>query len=129
WTVMLSGDARAAESHARDALAIVEGLDDPGLLAEALTAVAVTEAVQGKGDPLAAFERALRVERPTEGIRFFRHPRLMFGIALKWWDRFDAARSMFESVRLEAMEQGDESSLPFVLSQLSELECWAGDWE
>src|SRR6266704_3221994 len=53
---------------------------------------------------------------------------VIWGSMLKWSDSFAAARAKLEERRRRATETGDDSSLPFVLYTLSELECWAGDW-
>jgi DNA-binding CsgD family transcriptional regulator len=129
WIAMMGGDVRLASGHARAALALAEGLDDRGLLAEALTAVAFTDAVQGQGTPIDTIQRAVEVEEWTEGVRIFRHPSFMLGILLKWTDDFDGARRRFESMRRYAADRGDENSIPFILYHLSELETWAGNWD
>src|SRR6266487_1644844 len=53
----------------------------------------------------------------------------IWGAMLKWSDDFGAARVKLGGRCRRAAEIGDDSSLPFVLYQLSELECWAGDWD
>jgi DNA-binding CsgD family transcriptional regulator len=128
WMHLLAGDAPTAEHHARSALVLAEQLDDPVLLAEALTAVGFLRGVRGDPEALAVMERAAHIEERSEGVGLFRHPILFLGILLKWADRFDEARSRFGDMHRHAIERGDESSLPFVLYHLSELECWAGDW-
>ena len=128
WTCMVSGRVDAAEGHARRALELTETLDDSPLLAEAITAVGFIQAVKGRGLNQEQMERAVAIAERTEGPRLFRHPGLIYGIALKWSDRFDEARARFEAVRDQSLDRGDESSLPFALYHLSELECWAGNF-
>jgi DNA-binding CsgD family transcriptional regulator len=128
WTELMSGNARTAEGHAQAALDVAETLGDPALLADALTAVGFTQAYQAKGHPLDLVERAVGLAQRSERLQLFRHPRLMLGILLKWSDRFDEARIELEAMRTDAVEHGDESTLPYVLYHLSELESWAGDW-
>jgi DNA-binding CsgD family transcriptional regulator len=128
WMHLLAGDAPAAEQHARSALLLAEQLDDPVMLAEALTAVGFLRGVRGDPEGLAVLERAAHIEERAEVPGLFRHPVLLLGILLKWADRFDDARTRFGDRHRHAVERGDESSLPFVLYHLSELECWAGDW-
>lgn len=129
WTVLLAGDAAGAEGHAQAALGLADRLKDPSLLADSLTVVAFCEATQGKGRPLKRTEVAAALAGRTEHVRLFRHPGLMHGILLKWADRFDEAAVQLEAMRLDALEHGDESTLPYVLYHQSELECWAGDWK
>jgi DNA-binding CsgD family transcriptional regulator/Tfp pilus assembly protein PilF len=128
WVSMVSGSASDASRHARASLELAEELADDSLLADALTAVGFTEGVQGVGRPLEIMERAVTLAESTRGVRLFRHPSLMYGILLKWADQFDEARSRFERVYSEAVERGDESTVPYVLYHMAELECWAGEW-
>jgi DNA-binding CsgD family transcriptional regulator len=128
WMFMLAGDVPTAEDHARSALELAEQLTDVPLLAEALTAVGFLRGVRGQPGALELLERATHLAGRTEGVGLFRHPSMMLGILLRWADRFDDARVRLEDMHRQAVERGDESSLPFVLYQLSELECWAGDW-
>ncbi len=129
WVSMFSGNMADASVHARAFLSLAEGLQDPHLLAEGLTAVGMTEGLTGSADWPDTLERAVRLAERSEGLHLFRHPSLMYGILLKWADRFEEARSRFESVRRQAVERGDESTLPYVLYHMCELESWAGDWQ
>jgi DNA-binding CsgD family transcriptional regulator len=53
----------------------------------------------------------------------------VLGEFLKYTDDFAAARVRLEAAHREAVEEGDESSLPDILSHLAELELWCGDWQ
>ncbi len=53
---------------------------------------------------------------------------MMLGMLLKWSGDLQGARRRFEDLHRRALEDGDETSLPFLLSQMSETATWAGDW-
>jgi tetratricopeptide (TPR) repeat protein len=128
WVAMYAGDLRDATQHAISSLELADRQDDAALRAEALTAVGFTAGCMGLRSAFETLERAIRLAERTEGARFFRHPNLMYAILEKWTDQFDAARSRFEVVSRQAAEQGDESTLPYLLYHISELEAWAGNW-
>lgn len=64
-------------------------------------------------------------ERPRVSWR----ARTVLGEFLKYTDDFAGARVILEAARRQAVDEGDESSLPDILGHLAELELWAGDWE
>src|SRR5262249_7370319 len=64
-------------------------------------------------------------ERPVVSWR----ARTVLGEFLKYTDDFAGARALLKAARREAVEEGDEGSLPDILGHLAELELWAGDWE
>jgi DNA-binding CsgD family transcriptional regulator len=55
-------------------------------------------------------------------------PSLVAGIVLKWCDRLDEARVKLVARYQRALEAGDETSLALLLYHISQLECWAGNW-
>ena len=55
--------------------------------------------------------------------------RANLGVFLLWADEFDGARAILEADRQDAVDEGDDSSLPDKLRQLAELELWAGNWQ
>jgi DNA-binding CsgD family transcriptional regulator len=128
WAFMMGGAVLDAAEHARSAVEGAEQVGDTQLQSEALTVLGFTEAFQGKGDPLHTIERAVGMEEHTVGLHLFPHPSFMFGVLLKWSDRFDLARDRMLAARQWALDAGEESSLPLMLYHLSELECWAGNW-
>ena len=44
-----------------------------------------------------------------------------------WWDELDRAQSAFETLRAQAAELGDESSLAYVLVMGAQIACVRGD--
>ncbi len=115
------------EAHARQALELLgqQAGPDPRILSAALLALAMARYYTGRGVSREVLERAIEIEaglaeRPAVSWR----ATTVLGEFLKYTDDFDAAR-----VILEAVEEGDEGSLPDILGHLAELELWCGDWE
>lgn len=122
--------AEVLQRRGRAALDFLEGLDqpDPGLVAEALVAVAGAEYYLGNGVPADLVERALALEQisptPNVGDRMS----AALGAWLKYEGDFDGARHWLEATRRAALDEGDEGSLPYALSHLPQLDLWTGDW-
>lgn len=129
WVGMMRGDFPNAASHAQAAVEVAESLNDTLVLSEALTVSAFTDVIRGRGEPMPTLDRAIELAELSEGSRVMPHPGFMYGVLLKWQDRLDAARSRFEAILAGVRERGKESQLPYILYHLSELECWAGDWD
>ena len=123
-------DAELVGRRSRDALAFLEGMDDPdpALLSEALVGLAGAEYYAGNGIPADVVERALELERisptPNVGDRMS----AALGTWLKYDGDFDGARYWLEATHQSALDEGDEGSLPFALSHLPQLDLWTGDW-
>ncbi|HEY2305913.1 MAG TPA: AAA family ATPase [Streptosporangiaceae bacterium] len=120
------------EAHARQALEILGQLadPDPAVLSRALLALAMADYYMGRGVSRELLERAAKLEeglaeRPPVAWR----ASTIMGQFLKYTDDFNGARAILEAALRDAVEEGDESSLPDILGHLSELELWAGDWE
>ena len=129
WGLLLSRrDIAAAAGHAREAVELAERADDRGARAEALAAQAVADFVLGRPwhDTM---ERALAAEDATLHLRVLRHPSFAHGYILSCADDLDAARTVFELLRVRANDAGDESSIPSLLNHLTLIECLAGRWE
>jgi DNA-binding CsgD family transcriptional regulator len=128
------GDIPAAAARARAALELAERAADPRLLSESLVLVSLYEFFLGRGIRRDLMERAAALEEWAAAVRPARPaPLLSRGLVwasmLKWTDEFQAARAGFEELYQRLLERGDESSLAFLLSNMSELECWAGNWD
>ena len=52
----------------------------------------------------------------------------MLGVLRSLTDDLDGARTQLEAARIEALELGDEGSLPLILRYLSSVELSSGDW-
>ena len=128
------GDIPAAAARARAALELAERAADPRLLSESLVLVSLYEFFLGRGIRRDLMERAAALEEWAAAVRPARPaPLLSRGLVwaamLKWADEFQAARAGFEELYQRLLERGDEGSLAFLLSNMSELECWAGNWD
>jgi DNA-binding CsgD family transcriptional regulator len=155
---LAAGDLAAAARWAGAALRSAEQAARPRLLAHALARLATVEFLQGgpvrtdlldraggleaagdeageaAGDEAgeAAGDEALGGEAGGgEAIEYLAlsGPALLHGAILKWSDRLDQARQRFACCYRRALDRGDDAALPFLLSHISELECWAGNWD
>ena len=128
WAVMQCGDMRDAAEHARSALRLVEAGDADEMLAEVLAANAMADFLLGRGLPAATMRKAsemegLRSETPIEW-----RPTMMLAMMLKWSGDIPDARRRFDELHRRALETGEDTSLPFLLAQMSESATWEGDW-
>jgi DNA-binding CsgD family transcriptional regulator len=132
FTLSASGDMGSALEHARAGLAEAEVSGDARQLATALTSVAGYEFLTGLGVRDDLFHRAEQLDAVAApggaGQLLSLAPDVAWGCVLKWADFFERGRRKLEEGYRTFVEQGDESALPFILYQLSELECWAGRW-
>jgi DNA-binding CsgD family transcriptional regulator len=128
---LIFGDAAGAAGLARDALAIAERLNHPALLGGALAWAAFFQFLTGGGFPARQLQRALATSRAAAAgpVEPALEPMLLAGTVMKWAGHFDQARELLLGLQARAAETGDDSMLPYLLYQLAELECWAGDWD
>jgi len=125
------GDVPAAAGRARAALELAERAADPQLLSESLVLVSLCEFFLGHGIRRDLMERAAELEesaRPAQPAPLWSRG-MVWASMLMWADQFQAARAGFEELHRRMLERGDEGSLAFLLSNLSQLECWAGNWD
>ena len=111
------------------ALALAEELGEPTLLARALSHVAFLDSLtrrrDGDGDDRA---RAGAAAEPG-WTQILGRPDWIHALLLFWDGRLAEARDRLAALHAEALERGDEHSLPFVLFQLARVELLLGDWE
>ena len=129
WAAALCGDVGDAAEHARVALQLAERSGTSGMLPELLAAVGMTDFALGRGMPEEMLRRAVELERGSDEVPIEWQPSMMLAEALKWSGDLEEARSRFQALYSRTLELGDESSLPFLLYQMSELESWAGDFD
>jgi DNA-binding CsgD family transcriptional regulator/tetratricopeptide (TPR) repeat protein len=127
------GDLPAALHWAKESVRSAERAADPYLTARSLAHIAIFEFLQGNGvrqDLLDHVEEldAFAGEEPAGRMPLY-STSLIRGLILKWCDRLDEARAVLTSQYRNTLDRGDEVSLPFLLYCLSELECWAGNWD
>ncbi|HEX8857897.1 MAG TPA: AAA family ATPase [Actinomycetes bacterium] len=129
WAVSVAGDIPRGAEHARLALQLAEQRQDAGALSRALAMVAIINFFLGGGVDTRMMQRSLALEEWTEALPVEWRPSFLHGYMLKQTSQLRAAREVLEDVRSRLEAQGDEAALPFILSSLSELECWAGNLE
>jgi len=124
-------DAVRCEHHAKAALELLDAAGeaaDPDTLVDALLATARASLVLGRGMPHDLVERAFQSEsRAAESIHRSRVG-AQLGQWLKYVDDFAGSRLRLEAALVQAVEEGDESSMPNQLMHLAQLECWSGNW-
>jgi DNA-binding CsgD family transcriptional regulator/tetratricopeptide (TPR) repeat protein len=130
---LVAGDLRNAARLAKTSLRSAEQAADPRLIAHSLARIALFEFLQGNGAQPDLLERAealaASVDEEPIGRLPMLNPLLATGLVLKWSDRLDEARQRLAARYRHALDAGDEPSLPYLLYHLSELECWAGNWD
>lgn len=126
--LLMRADVRAATAHARSAADIAERRGDTAGLAEALSAVALTE--QAAGLPrTTAMDRALALEPATLDLCIMRQPSFAFGSILASDDRLDQASSVFHELMRRADDHGNVTSIAPIRNRLSTTWCLLGDYD
>ncbi len=122
-------DHDAASAHAAQSVQAAEETGDLGMLADALASVAFFACLRGAPEEEEAFDRAIALEPHVEGLYVDERPSWVRAVTLIHHDRFDEARAQIRPLIEEAMELGEENSLPTLRYHMSMLEAWAGDWK
>lgn len=128
WAALRFGRTTTAARHARAALKLAEGLNDPVALAESLTAVGLAEAVLGKGVRQDILQRALELEEEAKRRDLSLPPSRKAFALLRFADDLDAARTRYLQMLDSANSKGNQGSLPDILAKLSEIEFRSGRW-
>jgi tetratricopeptide (TPR) repeat protein len=128
WCTHSVESVPAAQEHARRALALAETLGEPTLLAHALSHVAFLDSLSGGGMAMDTIERALSLPGEPGWTQILGRPDWIHALLLVWDGRLPEARDRLAALHAEALERGDEHSLPFVLFQLARVELLLGDW-
>ena len=117
--------------HAEAAVELLETMTDPpgGLMANALTNVAMHRFRLGRGLAVSTLERAVALQAQAEPVPVSDRAGLGLGMYLKVVDRFEESRAWLEIMRTCAVDEGDDSALPITLGHLAALECWAGEYD
>jgi ATP/maltotriose-dependent transcriptional regulator MalT len=120
------GDTSGAEAPAKRALAQVERLGPPSLLAEALAVAAIVDFLLGRGRD-GRIDRALALEDPDRQVPVMIRPSLIAAHLDLYVGRLDSAGERLCRLRRRVLERGEETDLPFVCTGLAWLECRRGD--
>ena len=95
--------------------------------AEALGARLLAEAALGDPHAPSTLRRALELDARCRHRRVIARPLFQVAFTWLWWDELERARTAFETLRAQAAELGDESSLAYVLVMGAQIDCVRGD--
>ncbi|MET0773045.1 MAG: AAA family ATPase [Candidatus Limnocylindrales bacterium] len=124
--LLMRADVDEARGYARSAASIADRRGDEASLAEALSALALTE--QAAGSPRSdAIERALEHEPATLDLCIMRQPSFAWGSLLASEDQLDRARDVFTDLMRRADEHGNVTSISPIRNRLSTTLCLLGD--
>jgi DNA-binding CsgD family transcriptional regulator len=112
--------------HAEHAAAIALELEDEALAAEAWSTKLLSETALGRPEAAATVERALALQDATAGRRVLGQPLAMAAVHWWWTDELERALTVFGDMLVRTRDLGDESSLPYVLVLLGQVECLLG---
>ena len=116
-----------AVEHAAAAARSARARGDVALVAEALGSRLLTEAALGRPEAPATLEAALALQQATEHRRVLSRPLFCAGVFWLWTDQLERARDAYWRLYRAGREMGDESSLPYVLVMLAQVDCVAGE--
>ncbi|MDQ3554088.1 MAG: AAA family ATPase [Chloroflexota bacterium] len=121
-------DNRRSRRHLMAALRLLPAGDDPVLRAKALKNLAIVEADLGNPSFRALLDEALALEAERSTPTVAARAALTRAEQLTGDDELEEARSEFLTLHKIAEQEGDETSLPRILSGLVMIEIRAGDW-
>jgi DNA-binding CsgD family transcriptional regulator len=101
---------------------------DRALEAQCCAAVAFATFLRGHGLRPDLISRARSGPPQSPRLSMDLRPNVMIGHLLHWTGDLDGARLLYEQEYAQAMEQGVQTGLPFVLWAMAENEGWAGHW-
>ncbi|HUA48645.1 MAG TPA: AAA family ATPase [Solirubrobacteraceae bacterium] len=118
----------AMVGHADRALAAAERVEDPGLLARALTEHEAVACITGRAVDFDNLRRAIELEDPSMATTWF-SPSGTLAEILFWSDDHEAGRPGLEKAVERARERGEEYDYAALLHALAMLEWYAGNCE
>jgi DNA-binding CsgD family transcriptional regulator len=125
----LGEDVREALAHGRAELELAERLGDVVSVATAVRSLARNEQRMTGRMPAELIERALALEPLVRGARpVIYWPSASFAEMLSWTDDLARGLAVWDGLRQQAIERGDEHSLGWILTQMIPYECLAGAW-
>jgi len=118
-----------AVEHAELAVGLALDLGDESLAAEALSTQVLPETLLGRTTAAATTQRALAFQETAKDLRVLAQP--LFNAAVHWWwtDALEKSRDALAEMLQRSRELGDESSAPYVLVLLGQVESALGDLE
>ncbi len=118
-----------AVEHAKLAAKLAVELGDEALAAEALSEQLILETLLGRKTAAATARRALALQEAAKDRRVLAQPLSMAAVHWWWTDALGRARDVFLEMLQRSRDLGDESSPPYVLVLLGQVECAQGDLE
>jgi DNA-binding CsgD family transcriptional regulator len=103
---------------------------DPGVLAQALREVALTDYHLGAGMPRHLIDEAISLEeglRPPPAVAW--RASTILGECLKYVDGFTEADALLQESATRAEQEGDLASLAEISGHRAELDLWLGKWD
>jgi DNA-binding CsgD family transcriptional regulator/tetratricopeptide (TPR) repeat protein len=126
WVFSQTDEFARAGAAVSTALEIAERLDDPQLLGEALSSVAITRRMLGMEYSEEELERALALERwdtrTFSGLR----PSINAAWICMWTGRLQRAELHLATFQEELVANGQETTIPLALLLIVLVECAAG---
>ena len=122
------GDLPAALHDAEEALRLARSVDDPDVLADALTALVAAQVWLGQGMDRTLVTQALELEASAEPRAVARRPSVRVAHLLARTGEIDESRSMCTSLLNEAVGSGDDDAGGLLHAELGWIEFLAGDW-
>jgi DNA-binding CsgD family transcriptional regulator len=116
-----------AVHHAQVALALAGEIGDEALAADVLIAKLGAEALLGRATASATADEALGLEATALGRRVLDQPLVGVCEYWMWTDSHERSRDMLVELLRRTGELGDESSRPYLLFLLGEVESMLGD--
>jgi DNA-binding CsgD family transcriptional regulator len=115
-----------------EALELLRSQDepDPGVLAQALREVALTDYHLGAGLPRRLIDEAISLEdglRPPPAVAW--RASTILGECLKYVDGFTEADTLLRASAARAEQEGDLASLAEISGHRAELDLWLGRWD
>jgi DNA-binding CsgD family transcriptional regulator len=119
----------AITDHFWAAFTIADLAGDDGLVSQLIAFQAMAEFVAGHGVRHDLIERAVDRRHQAGRVPMEVRPRVLVSHILRCGDDLPGARALLTEEYAEAIEQGAETDLPFLVLYLAELETWAGDFK
>jgi DNA-binding CsgD family transcriptional regulator len=122
-----AGLIQEALPHSETAAIEAEGLEDPGILAQALAVRTMGRFLVGEGLDEGSLARCLALEdeeRRTPGVL---RPTLVAGLLLMWVGRLEEANVALGKVHRQCRQRGEEGDLVYMTMHQGTLACARGD--
>ena len=127
YAAVSMGDFADAARYAIQAVEEAEGIDDRGLLAQALAVAEICAFTQGLGVDDVRLGRALELEDPSRSSAMEMRPSFIAGCIRTYQGRLDEALGHLWHARTTALERGEEATAATVGGYLAWAWCWLGD--